>query len=104
MNIIWKVIKVYVSPNREQFANYILAVDWQCTVSEGQDSVVETGLCNLVGDSSPFTPYENLTENQILSWVWNSGVNKEQVENNVATSLRNLMNPPIINPPLPWAS
>ena len=51
---------------------------------------------------TPYTPYNQLTQDQVLQWVWASGVDKDATEAAVQTNLNNLINPPIITPKLPW--
>jgi hypothetical protein len=40
----------------------------------------------------------------VLGWVWSSGVNKDATEAAVAGQINNQINPPVIQPPLPWAT
>jgi hypothetical protein len=51
-----------------------------------------------------FTPYADLTQAQVLGWVWASGIDKANVEAGVQGQIDNLINPPTVTPPLPWAS
>jgi hypothetical protein len=53
---------------------------------------------------SSFTPYDQLTENQVLGWIWANGVDKFATESAVATQIANQINPPVVTPPLPWAA
>jgi hypothetical protein len=49
-----------------------------------------------------FIPYDELTQEIVLNWIWNSGVSKEATEANVQQQIDNKINPPIVSPPLPW--
>jgi hypothetical protein len=49
-------------------------------------------------------PYEELTEEIVLNWVWvDGGVDKTLVEESVNNELNNLLNPIVVKNPLPWA-
>jgi hypothetical protein len=49
-------------------------------------------------------PYNELTEEIVLNWVWvDGGVDKTLVEESIAQELQGLINPTIIKNPLPWA-
>jgi hypothetical protein len=51
-----------------------------------------------------FTPYASLTLDQVLGWVWANGVDKTATEAAVEGQIETQINPPIVNPPLPWVS
>ena len=53
---------------------------------------------------SAFTPYDQLTEAQVLGWIWANGVDKFATESAVATQIQNQINPPVVTPPLPWSA
>jgi hypothetical protein len=50
-----------------------------------------------------FTPYADLTLDQVLGWVWANGVDKDATEAAVEGQIEAQQNPPIVAPPLPWA-
>jgi hypothetical protein len=51
-----------------------------------------------------FTPYDQLTQEQVLGWIWDNGVDKDATEAAVQQQLDNQINPPVVTPPLPWAA
>jgi hypothetical protein len=53
--------------------------------------------------SGTFTPYAQLTESQVLGWIWANGVDQTATEAAVAQQIQNQINPPVVTPPLPWA-
>jgi hypothetical protein len=61
------------------------------------------GECEIIYDqNSTFTPYESLTEQEVLDWIWNNGVDKTAIENGIDQSIENQINPPYDHLPLPW--
>jgi hypothetical protein len=54
-------------------------------------------------DPESFTPYASLTQEQVLSWIWANGVDKDATEAAVAQQIENQKNPPVVSPALPWA-
>lgn len=52
----------------------VFLVYWSLTATDGTYSAQEGGKLRLTYDASAsdFTPYADLTENQVLGWVWNS--------------------------------
>jgi hypothetical protein len=57
-----------------------------------------------VTEGTAFTPYSDLTLDQVLGWVWANGVDKDATEAAVQQQIDNQINPPIVAPPLPWAA
>jgi hypothetical protein len=51
-----------------------------------------------------FTPYDQLTQAQVLGWCYANGVDQTAVEANVQGSIDNQINPTVVQPPLPWAT
>jgi hypothetical protein len=51
-----------------------------------------------------FTPYEDLTQDMVLGWIWEDGVDKDATEAAVQQQIDNQINPPVVSPQLPWLS
>jgi hypothetical protein len=58
--------------------------------------------CQLPAPEGTFTPYADLTQDQVLGWIWANGVDQQATEQAVQTNIDNQINPPIVTPPLPW--
>lgn len=59
-----------------------------------------------VSSEEPFTPYDQLTEAQVIGWV-KDAMGDEQVasyEANIAKQIEDQINPPVVTPPLPWSA
>jgi hypothetical protein len=55
-------------------------------------------------DPESFIPYADLTQEQVLGWIWANGVDKDATEAAVLQQIENQKNPPVVAPPLPWAA
>jgi len=51
-----------------------------------------------------YTPYTDLTQDQVLGWIWASGVDKTATEASVEQQIQNQIDPPVVTPPLPWVT
>jgi hypothetical protein len=87
----------------------VITVGWACNgeqVDNGKTysaSVYST--CTLPpADPASFIPYQDLTQEEVLNWIWANGVDKDATEAAVQSQIDNQINPPIVNPPLPWAA
>ena len=89
------------------FPEVVLTVGWNLEGSDGTytSNIYSTVSLNPPQEGDPdYTPYADLTEEQVLGWVWENGVDKDAAEATVTEQVANLVNPPVVTPPLPWAS
>ena len=70
---------------------FVVTAHWRCDAVDGEFSAGVYGSTGW-GEGSPAIPYDNLTEEQVLEWVWES-VDKEETEVNVSKQLDALKNP-----------
>jgi hypothetical protein len=113
--ITWKVTNLDCYPTYDAETDVVFTVHWDClgnmTVATGSlsGSVYNSRLYGTTGvtyhSGSTFTPYNQLTEPQVLSWVFDSmGIQqKTSIEAGAANSIYTQIDPPVIQPPLPWA-
>lgn len=101
----WSVVQMDCYPEYEQEADVVFNVHWTMNGVDGEYTGSVYGSQSLTLDSgSTFTPYPDLTEEQVVGWV-KDAMGEEQVaslEANVAQQIDNQINPPVVNPPLPW--
>lgn len=104
--MIWKIAALECYPEHEGFENAVVTAHWTLTSTEGEHTGHVYGSIGFTLDhEAPFTPYEDLTEEQVVGWV-KDALGEEQVlsyEQNVEQQIANLANPPIVTPPLPWS-
>jgi hypothetical protein len=102
MTILWIIERLLVKPTEGSLTDVVITADWRCNGSQDNYSGTCYGSCSFQPPSGDFTPYEDLTEQQVLDWCFASGVNKTAIEANVSAQIADQINPPIIAPPLPW--
>ena len=89
------------------FANYtVKATDGTNTVefqSQAQFTINQTTNEN---EKPIYTPYADLTQEQVISWIQSKENLKETVEFNLDNQLHEIINPPIVPKitPMPWAT
>jgi hypothetical protein len=88
------------------FTEVVLSAGWRCTGVGGEFSSSAYGSVSFPQpeEGGAFTPYADLTLEQVLGWVWDNGVDKDATEISVTAQVENLVNPPTITPPLPWGN
>ena len=110
MTILWLIERLLVKPLEGTLTDVVITADWRCNGTEttGSGNTEQTysgtcyGSCSFAPPSGSFTPYEDLTEQQVLDWCYANGVDKNAIEANVSLQIENQINPPVITLPLPW--
>ena len=102
--ITWNISQLDCLPQSAEGADYVVTAHWQCNGVDGAYYGSSYGTCSFtVVQGEAFTPYANLTQDQVLGWCWANGVDKAATEASVQQQIDNQINPPIVAPPLPWA-
>ena len=80
---------------RELSDGGVIVAHWRCTASDGDFSASSYGTCGFTYDASApdFTPYADLTEADVLGWVWADGVDKDATEAALAQKIEDQKNP-----------
>jgi hypothetical protein len=100
----WIIERLLVKPTEGTHTDVVITADWRCNGSQDNYSGTCYGSCSFFPPTDSFTPYEDLTEAQVLGWCYSNGVNQSAIEANVTQQINDQINPPIIAPPLPWAA
>jgi hypothetical protein len=83
----------------------VFTVHWTCSGTDGTYSSSVYSTCSVPTPSgAAFTPYADLTQEQVLGWIWANGVNQAATEAAVEQQIQNQINPPVVTPALPWAA
>ena len=84
----------------------VLTAGWRCNGTDGTYSASNYGSCSFPEPTTggQFTPYNQLTQTQVLGWCYANGVDQTEIEASVTAQVNALANPPVVQPPLPWAS
>jgi len=107
--IVWNISQMNCYPQAEGETDVVITVHWQCNGTQVQDGKTYNGsvysTCGVTYTSgSPYTPYADLTQDQVLGWIWASGVDKDATEAAVNQQIAQAINPPVVTPPLPWGA
>ena len=110
ITISWIIERLLVKPTEGTLTDVVITADWRCngteTIGTDDDAKTYSGTCygsaSFAPPSENFTPYPDLTKDQVLGWCFANGVNQTAIEANVTAQIENQINPPVIAPPLPW--
>jgi hypothetical protein len=102
MTINWIIERLLVKPTEGTLTDVVITADWRCNGTDGTYSGTCYGSASFQPPTGSFTPYEDLTQDQVLGWCFANGVDKTAIEANVTQQINDQINPPVIAPPLPW--
>ena len=100
----WGIVQLDAYPEKDGLTDVVFTVHWNLTGDDGEGHTgYAYGSVGVTLDpETPYTPFAQLTQDEVLGWVWET-VNKDETEASVTAQVNNLVNPPVITPPLPWA-
>jgi hypothetical protein len=103
----WIVEQMNCYPTAEGQTDVVFNVHWRVNATDGTYNATFYGTVGVTYEAgSPYTPYVDLTQDQVVGWVQTS-MGAEQVasiEAGLATQIDNQVNPPIVTPALPWSA
>lgn len=103
----WNVVKMEAYPEKNGLSDVVFQIHWTLVGTDNTHKGTAYGSCGITLDESvTYTPYNELTQEQVVGWI-KDNIGAEGIayyEGIVATQIQNQINPPVVTPPLPWAS
>ena len=102
--ITWTISALDCYPQVGDETDVVFVCHWTCSGTDGTYTSSVYSTCGVPTPTGTFTPYADLTQDQVLGWVWANGVDKDATEAAVQQQIDNQINPPVVTPPLPWVA
>jgi hypothetical protein len=102
MTILWIIERLLVKPTEGSLTDVVITADWRCNGTDETYSGTCYGSCSFQPPSGEFTPYPDLTQEQVLGWCYANGVDQAAIEANVTQQINDQIDPPVVTLPLPW--
>jgi len=106
--IVWQIEWMQTTPTTANPPECVITAGWRVTGTQVENgktySASNYGTCSFAAPGDPFTPYADLTQDQVLGWCWANGVDKAAYDTSIQTQIDQQINPPFIQPPLPWSN
>ena len=102
----WVISQMECKPAEEGLTDVVVTIHWRrnaATTVQGKDyfaDIYGSYSCPMPSGED-FTPYEDLTEEQVEGWL-DAGLDVDAIDAGLVGQLENQINPPIITLPLPW--
>lgn len=81
---------------------FIQTAHWTATATDGTYTASAYSTCSFA-TATPSIPYASVTEQEVLNWCWNNGVDKDATEASLAQQIDLLKNP-VSAAGVPWSA
>ena len=102
----WKITSMPAYPQEDGQSDVVFQVNWSCGAAEDKLAASSVGSVPVTYTAgSPFTPYDQLTQEQVWGWI-NPSIDRPEIEANLQAMIDAQKNPPVspANTPLPWSA
>lgn len=100
----WSVLNMATYPTFESQTDVVFQVAYSCVANQDTYYATNTGATNVsYAAGTPYTPYDQLTESQVLGWVFQN-IQKDFMEAQLQAEIDKQINPTFVSPPLPWTT
>jgi hypothetical protein len=104
INCKWVIKWLDCIPKEGEMLNVVTVVHWIRLAQQDDIQVSNFGTMNCASPSNTdFTAYPNLTYEQVCGWLEN-GLDVAALDLNLEQQIANIINPPIVSPPLPFVN
>jgi len=96
MTTTWTITQL----DRQTSNGFVTTAHWTASAVDG-DYSASTYSTSSWADGTPTTPYADLTQEEVLGWIWANGVDKEAVEASLQAQIDAQKNP-VTATGVPW--
>lgn len=103
----WTITALNCYPEYQGEQDVVFSIFTTYTGTDGTySSSIEIVQSLVIGNSSSFTPYADLTEDQVLSWLLEALTPSQidQMQAKIAAQITADNQPPFVQLPLPWSN
>ena len=98
MTTLWTISQL----DRQTSDGFVYQAHWTCTVVDGEHSASVYSTCSW-SDGTPTVDYADLTQEQVLGWIWANDVDKDATEAALAAQIAEQKAPKTARG-LPWSA
>ena len=102
----WIISALECYPQHEGHTDVVFVIHWRRQATDGTHNADIYGSQAVTLDAeAPFTPYADLTFDQVVGWL-EAALGPETCAAQIVAldqQIENQINPPVVSPPLPWA-
>jgi hypothetical protein len=104
----WSISSLDCKVQEGQYQDVVIVAHWSCTDTQTIDGKEYSGrvysTCSLPAPEGSFTPYDQLTQQQVLGWIWTNGVDQAATEAAVEAQIQAQAHPVVVSLSPPWTA
>jgi hypothetical protein len=101
----WQIISMPSYSLIDGQTDVVFEVNWACIAldTDGYSAKTYGTVSVAYTAGSPFTPYDQLTQEQVWGWI-NPSIDRPEIEANLQAMIDAQKTPTVVTPPLPWSN
>jgi hypothetical protein len=106
----WTISALDAYPTTPQ-PDCVFNAHWQCVATSDQTNNgvpytarIYSTCPNVYNPNEQYIPYANLTQAEVLAWIYENGVDQTATQTALDGMIENQINPTVISPALPWSA
>ena len=100
----WSILSLPCYPQAEGQTDVVFQVNWQCQAISTDGAAISTAFTPVTYKAgSPYTPYADLTQDQVWGWI-NPDINRPEIEARLQAMIDAQKTPSVMTLPLPWSN
>lgn len=100
----WQIVSMPAYSQIDGQSDVVFQVNWSCSAYGDGLSAQSNGSVPVTYTAgSPFTPYDQLTQEQVWGWI-NPSIDRPEIEANLQAMIDAQKTPEVVTPPLPWSN
>jgi hypothetical protein len=103
----WVITQLECYPQQDDKQDVVFTIHWRRQATDGTHMADVYGTQGVTLDpAAPFTPFADLTQAMVEGWLVDAmGADRvAELDANLDKQIANLINPPVVRPPLPWSN
>jgi hypothetical protein len=104
----WEISQLEGPKSQDGLQDVVTTVHWRLNADDGQGHTASRyGTADMGAvDPAQFTPFADLTQQQVIVWVENAlgAPEVEAIKTRLANDIAEQINPPTFSKPAPWAA
>lgn len=97
----WQIKSLKVEQHKK-LENVVCYAEWTATHTEGTANASVSGVCCFAPPDETFIKFEDLKKDVVVSWCWNAGVNKDEIEVFLQNNILSQNTPTTQQVNVPW--
>ena len=98
----WIIEQMQCAVQQDGESDVVITAHWRWNGVFADTYGTVYGSCGFTYTGGDFTPYDQLTQDQVLGWCWSSGVDKDATQLAVEQQIQQQIAPAIQTLPNPW--